>query len=67
MDKTVTIRVDTHVKHPKYGKFVRKSKKYHAHDEKNDAHEGDWVEIIEMRKLSKNKTWRLVRIMERAK
>ena len=54
-------------KHPIYGKFVSKTKKYHAHDEKNDCHVGDTVLIMETRPLSKTKTWRVVEIVERAK
>jgi small subunit ribosomal protein S17 len=67
MDKTVTISVERKVKHPIYGKFVKKTKKYHAHDEKNDCREGDIVKIMETRPLSKSKRWRLVEIIERAK
>lgn len=67
MDKTITITVERKVKHPIYGKFVKKTKKYHAHDEKNDCREGDVVKIMETRPLSKSKRWRLVEIIERAK
>lgn len=67
MDKTVVVAVETREKHPIYGKFVTKTKKFHAHDEKNDAHEGDTVRIMETRPLSKTKRWRIVEIIERAK
>jgi small subunit ribosomal protein S17 len=67
MDKTVTISVERKVKHPMYGKFVKKTKKYHAHDEKNECNEGDIIKIMETRPLSKSKRWRLVEIIERAK
>lgn len=67
MDKTVVVAVVTREKHPIYGKFVTKTKKFHAHDEKNDAHEGDTVRIMETRPLSKTKRWRIVEIIERAK
>jgi small subunit ribosomal protein S17 len=67
MDKTITISVERMVKHPMYGKFVKKTKKYHAHDENNECQEGDVVKIMETRPLSKSKRWRLVEIIERAK
>ena len=67
MEKGITVTVERKVKHPKYGKFVKKSKKYHAHDESNDANVGDVVRIMETRPLSKLKRWRLVDIIERAK
>ncbi len=67
MDKTVVVAVEIREKHPIYGKFVTKTKKFHAHDEKNDAHEGDTVRIMETRPLSKTKRWRIVEIIERAK
>ena len=67
MDKTITIRVDRKVKHPLYGKFIKKSNKFSVHDEKNDCGIGDTVKIMETRPLSKNKRWRLVEIIERAK
>ena len=67
MDKSITVQVERKVKHPIYGKFVKKSSKYLAHDEKNDAGEGDTVRIMETRPLSKNKRWRLVEIIEKAK
>ncbi len=67
MDKTITVAVDRQIKHPIYGKFIRKTTKYMAHDETNDANEGDLVQIMSTRPLSKRKTWRLVEIIERAK
>ncbi|MEG1498361.1 MAG: 30S ribosomal protein S17 [Bacteroidales bacterium] len=67
MQKTITILVERKTKHPIYGKFVKKSTKFKAHDEKNDCHEGDTVRIMETRPLSKDKCWRLVEIIERAK
>jgi len=67
MDKTITVAVKWKEKHPMYGKFVNKTKKFHAHDEKNDCNIGDTVRIMETRPLSKTKRWRLVEIIERAK
>ena len=67
MDKSVTVAVKWKEKHPIYGKFVSKTKKFHAHDEKNDCNTGDTVRIMETRPLSKTKRWRLVEILERAK
>jgi small subunit ribosomal protein S17 len=67
MDKSIVVRVDRKVKHPIYGKFVKKSTKFMAHDEKNDCNIGDTVKIMETRPLSKNKCWRLVEIIERVK
>ncbi len=67
MDKSITVTVERRQKHPFYGKFVKLSKKFHAHDEKNDCGEGDTVRIMETRPLSKTKNWRLVEIIERAK
>ena len=67
MDKTITVTVKYKEKHPIYGKFVNKTKKYHAHDEKNEANVGDTVMIMETRPLSKTKRWRLVQIVEKAK
>ena len=67
MDKTIVGATKFKEKHPIYGKFVSKTKKYHAHDENNDAHVGDTVLIMETRPLSKTKRWRLVQIVERAK
>jgi small subunit ribosomal protein S17 len=67
MDKTITVAVKWKEKHPMYGKFVSKTKKYHAHDEKNECNIGDTVKIMETRPLSKTKRWRVVQIVERAK
>ena len=67
MDKSIVVQVTRNVKHPIYGKFVKKSTKFIAHDEKNDCNIGDVVRIMETRPLSKNKCWRLVEIVERAK
>lgn len=67
MDKTITVSVERKLRHPIYGKFVKKSKKFLAHDEKNECDEGDLVKIIESRPLSKRKRWRLTEIIERAK
>jgi small subunit ribosomal protein S17 len=67
MNKTITIIVESKMKHPIYGKFVNKSTKFKAHDENNDCGEGDLVRIMETRPLSKSKNWRLVEIIERAK
>ena len=67
MDKTITVAIKWKEKHPIYGKFVNKTKKYHAHDEKNECTIGDTVKIMETRPLSKNKRWRLVEIVEKAK
>ncbi len=67
MDKSVTVAVKWKEKHPIYGKFVNRTKKFHAHDEKNDCNIGDTVRIMETRPLSKTKRWRVVEIMERAK
>ena len=67
MDKSITVAVKWKEKHPIYGKFVAKTKKYHAHDEKNEANIGDTVLIMETRPLSKTKRWRLVQIVEKAK
>lgn len=67
MDKTITVGVERKVKHPLYGKFVKKTTKFHAHDEKQEAGIGDVVKIMETRPLSKTKRWRLVEIIEKAK
>ncbi len=67
MQKTITVLVERKTKHPIYGKFVKKSTKFTAHDEKNECNEGDTVRIMETRPMSKNKCWRLVEIIERAK
>ncbi len=67
MTKSITIAVDRKVKHPIYGKFMNKTTKFMAHDEKNEAGIGDTVRIMETRPLSKSKRWRLVEILEKAK
>ena len=67
MDKTIVIAAKFKEKHPIYGKFVQKTKKYHVHDEKNECKIGDKVEVMETRPLSKDKRWRLVRVIEAAK
>jgi 30S ribosomal protein S17 len=67
MDKSITVAVKWKEKHPIYGKFVNKTKKFHAHDEKNECSIGDTVKIMETRPLSKTKRWRLVEIIEKAK
>ncbi|HWB24391.1 MAG TPA: 30S ribosomal protein S17 [Chitinophagaceae bacterium] len=67
MTKTITVAVERRVKHPIYGKFVKKTTKFHAHDEKNECTVGDVVKIMETRPLSKTKRWRLVEIVEKAK
>jgi len=66
MDKTVTVLVERKVKHPLYGKVMTRSKKYHAHDEKNEFNEGDIVTIEECRPLSRTKAWRVVNLVEKA-
>lgn len=67
MDKTVTVLVERRAKHPLYGKVIRLSKKYHAHDETNVCNEGDTVVIEESRPYSKTKTWTVVKVLEQAK
>jgi len=67
MDKTITVAVERKVKHPIYGKFVKKTTRFHAHDEKNECTVGDVVRIMETRPLSKTKRWRLVEVVEKAK
>jgi small subunit ribosomal protein S17 len=67
MDKTVVVRIASSIRHPLYGKIVRRSTRLKAHDETNDAHLGDTVRIVETRPLSKTKRWRLVEVVERAK
>ncbi len=67
MEKSITVAVKWKEKHPIYGKFVNKTKKYHAHDENNECSIGDTVKLMETRPLSKTKRWRLVQIIERAK
>ncbi|MDB5248539.1 MAG: ribosomal protein S17p [Segetibacter sp.] len=67
MEKTVTVAVERKVKHPMYGKFVKKTTRFHAHDEKNECSIGDVVKIMETRPLSKTKRWRLVEVIEKVK
>lgn len=67
MDKTITVSVERKVKHPIYGKYVKKTNKFHAHDIKNECNVGDKVRIMETRPLSKTKRWRLVEVVEKAK
>jgi len=67
MDKSIVVEIERKVKHPIYGKFVKKTSKFMAHDDKNDCNIGDTVSIMETKPLSKNKCWRLVEIIERAK
>ena len=67
MDKTITVLIERKLKHPIYGKFVKKSKKFFVHDEKNECNEGDTVKITENIPINKNKSWRLVEIIEKAK
>lgn len=67
MNKTVTVLVERRVKHPVIGKVIRLSKKYHAHDENNEFHEGDTVQIEESRKLSRTKAWKVSKLIERAR
>lgn len=67
MDKTVTVLVERRVKHPLYGKVIRLSKKYHAHDEANECREGDTVVIEECRPLSKTKAWKVTKLVEKAR
>ena len=67
MEKSIIVMVERKVKHPLYGKFIKKSTKFIAHDQENTCNEGDTVKIMETRKMSKNKNWRLVDIIERAK
>ena len=67
MDRSIVVEIEIKKKHPMYGKFVKQTNKFMAHDEKNDCNIGDTVKIMETRPLSKNKRWRLVEIIERAK
>jgi small subunit ribosomal protein S17 len=67
MDKTIVVAVRDNVRHPLYKKIIKKTYKLKAHDEQNDAHEGDTVRVMETRPLSKDKRWRLVEVVERAK
>ncbi|MCL4127430.1 UNVERIFIED_CONTAM: hypothetical protein GTU68_063302 [Idotea baltica] len=66
-EKTITVATERKIRHGMYGKFIKRTKKFHAHDEKNDANTGDTVRIMETRPLSKSKRWRLVEVIERAK
>ncbi len=66
MDKTIVVKVETRIRHPLYGKIVKTSKKYKAHDENNEARMGDIIKMMETRPLSKDKRWRLVEIVEKA-
>ena len=67
MDKSIVVSIERRVKHPLYGKFVKKTSRFVAHDEKNSCNEGDTVRIMETRPISKSKNWRLVEIIERVK
>lgn len=67
MDKTITVKVERKIKHPLYGKFLKKTTSFHAHDEKNECSIGDTVKIMECRPLSKTKRWRLVEVVEKVK
>jgi len=67
MAKTVTVLVERRVKHPLYGKFMTRTRKYHAHDENGEYHEGDMVEIEECRPLSRTKAWRVTKLLEKAR
>ena len=67
MDKTITVAVEDHVKHPLYGKIVKRTYKLKAHDENNECREGDTVRVMETRPLSKDTRWRLVEVLEQAK
>ena len=67
MEKSIVVEIERKVKHPIYGKFVKKTSRFSAHDEKNECNIGDMVRIMETRPLSKNKCWRLIEIIERAK
>lgn len=67
MDKSIVVAVERKVRHPKYGKFLKKTTKFHVHDENNECSIGDTVKIMETRPLSKTKRWRLVEVIEKAK
>jgi len=67
MDKTIVVAVERKQRHPKYGKFIKQTKKFYAHDEKNECNEGDIVKIMETRPFSRTKRWRLVEIIEKVK
>jgi small subunit ribosomal protein S17 len=66
MDKTITVKIERQVKHPLYGKFIKRSTKVHAHDESNECKMGDTVTVVECRPLSKSKSWQLVEVVEKA-
>ncbi|MDQ7050726.1 MAG: 30S ribosomal protein S17 [Enterobacterales bacterium] len=66
MDKTITVKIERQVKHPLYGKFIKRSTKVHAHDEKNECKIGDVVTVVESKPLSKSKSWQLVEVVEKA-
>lgn len=66
MDKTITVMIERKVKHPMYGKYIKRSTKLHVHDEANECKMGDTVQIVECRPLSKSKSWRLVKVVEQA-
>ncbi len=66
MDKTITVKIERQVKHPLYGKFIKRSTKVHAHDESNECKMGDTVMVVECRPLSKSKSWQLVEVVEKA-
>ncbi|MBL3528157.1 MAG: 30S ribosomal protein S17 [gamma proteobacterium endosymbiont of Lamellibrachia anaximandri] len=66
MDKSITVSIERQVKHPLYGKYIRRSTKVHAHDESNECNQGDTVMVEQCRPLSKTKKWRLVKVLERA-
>ena len=67
MDKTAVVAIESRIRHPLYGRIMRRTKKFKAHDEQNDCHVGDLVEIMECRPISKEKCWRVTRVLERAK
>ena len=67
MDKTITVLIERRVTHPLYGKIITRSRKYHAHDEKNECHQGDLVMIEECRPISKTKAWRVAKLLQKAK
>lgn len=67
MDKTITVLIERQVRHPLYGKYIKRSTKYHAHDENNECNEGDTVTISQCRPIAKRKNWKLVEIVERAR
>ncbi len=66
MDKTITVKIERQVKHPLYGKFIKRSTKVHAHDESNECKMGDTVTVVECRPLSKSKSWQLVEVVDKA-